>query len=273
MKSSTRIAILTALLLLFNLRGEDLQAQEAPTSETTAQEHATSGLKAFQEKNYREAIREYKIAYKIHPQSWLLYSWAQAERLAGRCRRAVNLYRRYLRSDLNEKQKNAANSGIKSCKVRMEPEEAAPDATVLPDEDTQPNEEGQPEPGQPEPGQPEPQVERETQKVGLGTADTNTSFVYHPLAIAGLVAVGIGGTLLIVAEQEVSRAQDLGQRDDVVEGLNRGTFLRRTGWTVLTIGAAAVATRYLLHRRSKNESQLSISADQTQASLVWLGLF
>lgn len=109
--------------------------QLADSLHAEARPHFVAGMKAFGTKDFRTARTELEIAYKLDPEVPLLFAWAQAERLAGNCPRAVELYQKYLYSDVNKAQADAARTWINECggstrivaKAPPPPSEAPPD--------------------------------------------------------------------------------------------------------------------------------------------------
>jgi hypothetical protein len=80
-----------------------------------ARPHFVTGFRAFNTKDYKTASTEFEAAYKLDPQVPLLFTWAQSERLGGNCPHALELYQRYLYSDINEQQAEFARRWIKEC--------------------------------------------------------------------------------------------------------------------------------------------------------------
>lgn len=81
----------------------------------TAREHRDAGIAEYKAGRYANAIEEFETAYKLDPEPALLFSLAQAERLGGRCRAALEHYERYLASNPNDEQTSAARVGIAWC--------------------------------------------------------------------------------------------------------------------------------------------------------------
>ena len=80
-----------------------------------ARAHFVTGYQAFNEKDFKTASVEFEIAYKIDPEVPLLFTWAQSERLGGNCPHAVDLYQKYLYSDINRDQADYARHWIDAC--------------------------------------------------------------------------------------------------------------------------------------------------------------
>ncbi|MCA9707305.1 MAG: tetratricopeptide repeat protein, partial [Myxococcales bacterium] len=112
-----------------------------------------AGKAAFAEQRYDDAAQSFERAYRRRPEPLLLFVWAQAERLAGRCEQAVPLYRRYLALGPPDDDVEVTRQAIEACGEDPDQPTEPPPA---PDED--------PEGVEPEP-EPEPELEP-----GLGMA-------------------------------------------------------------------------------------------------------
>lgn len=80
-----------------------------------ARAHFVLGYQAFSDKDFETASVEFEIAYKIDPEVPLLFTWAQSERLGGNCPQALELYQKYLYSDINREQADYARHWIDAC--------------------------------------------------------------------------------------------------------------------------------------------------------------
>src|SRR5262245_6980140 len=99
--------------------------------------HADSAARAYAEADYRKAADEYALAYAEHPNSDLLYSWAQAERLAGACAKARELYQRFLGGNPPAAHAALARANMMRCtdaraEVEREPVPLEPSRATLP---------------------------------------------------------------------------------------------------------------------------------------------
>lgn len=70
-------------------------ASQARADDPRANEHFQLGSTAYENKDFSTARREFAAAYELDPSSQNLWSWAQAERMSGRCEEALPLYRKY----------------------------------------------------------------------------------------------------------------------------------------------------------------------------------
>ncbi len=95
-----------AVLVLAALLGQE------PLS---AQEHAARADAQYGREEYAEASVSYATAYESDPNPVYLYGWAQAERRAGNCPQAVELYRQYAALDVSEAAREAAAKNARRC--------------------------------------------------------------------------------------------------------------------------------------------------------------
>src|SRR5215472_10162270 len=88
------IGALAACLLV--VRGALAQA---PPMKPEARAHFERGSRYYDTQLYEEALAEFRAGYLIDPSPDFLYSIAQAERLRGNCKSAVEAYRAFLRTN------------------------------------------------------------------------------------------------------------------------------------------------------------------------------
>jgi tetratricopeptide (TPR) repeat protein len=81
-------AIILVLMMCGRALGDD---------RSDAKAHYKRGLGEYALGNYAEAAKEYEAAFKLVPESALLFNAAQAHRFAGNRERALFLYQNYLR--------------------------------------------------------------------------------------------------------------------------------------------------------------------------------
>ncbi len=101
---------------------------QAPAIEATvdsASDHFSRGATFAQQRDYESASREFEASYKFDPSKDALFAWAQAERLRGNCRRAIELYRQFLQGGgLTDAQSEAAKLNVSRCERVVEEEDA-----------------------------------------------------------------------------------------------------------------------------------------------------
>ncbi len=239
--------------------GSVARADEPPASRPAAKPFIDAGVAAYEAGDYETAIRELEAAHRIDPQPAILYAWAQALRLAGRCAEAIAVYRRYLATDPNAAQTAAAQHGITLCE-RARPAEPAP-AAAPPEApvDTPPD----PARAGPAAGPAtDPSQRRRWYADPLGGA----------LVIGGAASLGAGVGLLVRSSQNRDAAREAVYREDFVELLDTATFQRRLGAVSLTLGAALVAggvVRYVTRRDRPGGVAVAVAG----RALVILGRF
>jgi len=84
-----------------------------------ARAHYERGLELYGEKDYAGAIRELDAGYALDPRREFLFAEAQAHRLAGDCKSAVPLYKKFLATEPDDVQVNAAHIGLGRCAEQM----------------------------------------------------------------------------------------------------------------------------------------------------------
>lgn len=94
---------------------DDRTQQMAQSLNAEARPHFVLGYKAFNAKDYKTATAEFEIAYRLDPEVPLLFTWAQSERLGGNCKHAIELYQKYLYSDINKDQAAFTRERIHEC--------------------------------------------------------------------------------------------------------------------------------------------------------------
>ena len=94
---------------------DDRTQQLARSLNEQARPHFVLGYKAFDAKDYKTATAELEIAYRLDPEVPLLFTWAQSERLGGNCKHALELYQKYLYSDINKDQAAFTRERIREC--------------------------------------------------------------------------------------------------------------------------------------------------------------
>jgi hypothetical protein len=193
-----------------------------------AQLRLDAGLREYQDGNYDRAIKEFEAAYGIDPDPDLLLAWAQAERLAGKCKAAVPRYRRYLDSKPGTEGVALATSGIDLC-VASTPKE-------------RPGECATPELEPPLPWYKNP----------IGGA-----------IVLGVAGIGVGTGFLIAASGNRDLADSAQTSDRFESLLDRATMQRRIGVTIMLFGAALIGggLGYHYFKKSKETSATVVSTD------------
>jgi tetratricopeptide (TPR) repeat protein len=199
-----------------------------------AKEHLERGLAGYTAKDYAGAIKDLRLAYALDPRPEILFAWAQAERLYGRCSQASKLYDRFLKSKPSAQQAAAARTGIERC-------EGQPDTTPADPEDV---EQPAPQPAQEQPEQPPaaapPPPRPRVDAVGLG------------LLGVGVALGAVGGGLLGAGERKAKQLGDVATYDEYADGSGPVRTLRIAGGVLAGVGGALIVgglVKLLVHRR------------------------
>lgn len=187
-----------------------------PAPEYRRNPHFVRGSRAFTAGRFAEAADAFELAYDAAPHTELLWAWAQAVRLAGRCQAAIELYRRYLATDPATTDVEDARSNIRLCG-------GDPDAPVA-IESTPPPPVVPPEADLPPP----PPAPRRPIEDPLG----------HTLTWPGLAIAGAGAAMLSVAHVRRDRAEAAGDEAGYRNALRGAPALSQAGIAVLTVGGA-----------------------------------
>jgi hypothetical protein len=205
--------------------GDRARADEAAGGSPEGKAHVGAAVTAYGVGDYETASHEFASAFALDHDPVLLYAWAQARRLGGRCTEAVKLYKQYLGTHPNASQVDAANTGISICAQAMT---AEPQAHAAP--------------------APRPRADAREQ----------ASWFADPLGGAltagGAAALGTGITFLVLSSHSEAASRRAEFRDQYADLLDEATLRRRIGWAGVGIGAALSIggiVRYATHDRSR----------------------
>ena len=196
-----------------------------------AQVRLDAGLREYDAGHFDRAIKEFEAAFAIDPDPDLLLAWAQAERLAGKCSAAVPRYRRYLESKPGAEGVALARSGIDLC-VQAAPTDRSK--------------------GRPADCAAAPEQQLPWYKNPIGGA-----------IVVGVAGIGVGTGFLIAASGNRDVADHLPTSDAFEARLERATFQRRIGVTILVFGAALIGGGVGYHylRKRKETPATLVSTD------------
>lgn len=201
-----------------------------------ARGHVARGEQQYAAGHFPEAAAEFAQAHALDAQPAYLYRWAQAERRAGNCPVAVQLYRRYLRHELPAENVEAAQKNLARC-GHAEPVDPPP-ATVL-DASSGPQPRGEVEYDRRPPWWQDPAG---VSLVAIGTA--------------GLAAGGVIGG---VAQAHRQRAADATVEERYADHEQRFESLRTAAVVTAAVGAALVVGGVIrwavVARRSRRPGQ------------------
>jgi tetratricopeptide (TPR) repeat protein len=227
------------------------QAAVSAEGQRTAEEHLARGLELYGQKHYTEAVEEFRAGYAINADVRLLYTLAQALRLAGQCTEAVTYYQRFLDSAPSPAQEAAARANLQRCRERASsadaesPREPVPKALETPP----PPAAGTPRP-QTVDGHPVQPNADLVPEAGHGPrpppASTDEASAWYAdilgavLTGGGVVGVGAGVTLLVLANSARIESERL------EHGATQGTYQQHadhldTGRAELVLGGVSTA--------------------------------
>lgn len=201
--------------------------------EKEAQRKLDAGLEEFYAEDFEAAAALFAEAYALEPQPFLLYSWAQAERYANNCPKAVELFERFLRTDPPSEEAQRARQKIVECggiPPRAE-DLAKPDVPPPPALRDDPTAETPPPSVTPSPPPPD---QEPTKPVRPGRA---LIFTGVGIGAFGAAMGATGGFLVVTGEQIREDAPSVGDHDAFVVEMQRGTDRKRTGVIVGSVGA------------------------------------
>ncbi len=205
----------------------------------SAEEHAARADALYAREEFAEASVAYATAYKADPNPNYLYGWAQAERRAGNCAHAVDLYREYVSLDVSEEAREVAAKNVRRCGGDIEPQTPTTETTRPPPPTlvTDP---------QTDPSPPTDDPERSWRSDPLGLA-----------LVSGGGALGVASLVLAVDSAQQRRlADDADIEAQYARKLNRANKTRTAGIVCGSLaGVALVAgvVRLVLVSRSEEE--------------------
>jgi tetratricopeptide (TPR) repeat protein len=223
----------------------DAPGPPSPEAAEDAARADAEGRRHFEAGNFAEAAALYARAHAQDPRPIYLYHWAQAERRAGNCPVAAQLYRRYLEYDVGPENEAAAKKNLARCGYADEPVDTV-----------------------------EPAVPVDEAKVGTPSGPAprdRNAWLRDPW---GITLVGLGGGGLLAAailgggsSAQLDRAGEATVEDDYARHADRAGTLRVAAIATGAIGAALLVggiTRWLLVRRRDRR------AAQSTTSLVMI---
>ena len=200
-----------------------------------AREHFAAAKDAFDRDDYAAAIPELKAAYAIEPNPMLLYSWAQAERLNGDCKRAIELYGRFIDTEPSEESKQLAEVNILECEAELgdgppppPPPANADDLTDGDDEATATDDDEHDDDAQDEdPPDDKPMTWKR-------------DWVGWTLTSLGLVTVGTGGIVFALGRRQAVEAPDASTESAYLLEADASRRKQRAGGIVAAVGGGVL---------------------------------
>jgi hypothetical protein len=205
-----------------------------------AKPHVDSGVRAYSAGDYATAIDELSLAYSLDPAPKVLFAWAQALRLAGRCPDALARYKQYLGTGPSELDGAAATTGIALCEQIVQQQQAELDRKAH-------------EPPE-RPPAPQPWYRDTFGGVLVG---------------GGVVGMSVGVTYLVLARHSLDASAQEPFRDRFIDLIDEATLRRRIGYTALGIGAALAVTGVVRYVWIRHTTATVAVAPQTAALVVY----
>jgi len=176
---------------------------DEPKLAPEAKAHLDKGLELYGQKKFVEAIDEFEQGYAIDPKPSILYALAQAERLDGRCTKAIDHYQQFLDTQPAPEREAAARANLARCKDLLAakappetpPAEPAPAATPAP---------------APTPAPIAPVPPPTADRAPVETSPWYTDTFGDVLTGTGIVALGVGSYFFFVSRHNESVAQSEG---------------------------------------------------------------
>lgn len=86
-----------------------------------AKKKLAHGLELYRDEDYDAAAAEFADAYQLSERPDILFAWAQAARMAGRCQLAAKLYERFIETSKHSEDARAARKARGLCQDREPP--------------------------------------------------------------------------------------------------------------------------------------------------------
>jgi hypothetical protein len=204
-----------------------------------ADDEVTQALLEFRASHFRAAARRFQVAYSLDPRPDLLFSVAQSERLAGRCRAARQSYLAFLETNPAPAKQEAARSARQRCEPNLRP------GLVMPEEaEPAPSHPQLVAPAAPPPPAP-PTVVVVTQPAPPPPPRRKwyADWVGATLLASGAAVIGVGGTVWGLGNEYVAGVNGARSYDDYVrrlDGLAGAQAEQRVGVSFVAIGGAMV---------------------------------
>ena len=215
-----------------------LLALLGPAEDAEYDGHLQRAEAAFSEGQFDDAAEALKAAYELSPQDDVLFNWANAERLAGRCDRAVELYDRYLGAAAEDVAQGDAVSKeyVAVAEQRRAECEEAIDAEPTPAAEPQRTPVQDPEPIPTVDRPPPPATQPDRAPASPWWRDR----IGWSLTGVGLAVAGAGGGLLGAAFSREPDPNGGGLHADYIDSVDSASRLEIAGWSLLAVGSAAI---------------------------------
>jgi tetratricopeptide (TPR) repeat protein len=202
------------------------------------------GEKKFRDKDYAAAIAAFDAGYALDPQPIFLYDKAQAQRLSGDCRGAIESYKAFLATNPPANEASRARKNIENCEALLPP----PPLEPITDD---------------EPAAAPPVAQPDRSPAPLQSVITEEKAWWHDrvgltLVTTGVVALGVGAGFAIAARQaaaDTALARDVDEWSD-----HRATWHRDRIIAGVAAGAGAALVTLAVIRFSVHDRTVRIAA-------------
>lgn len=239
-----------------------------------AKAHFNKALEYYKAEDWAAASAEFEAAYEDTPSPDLLYAWGQSERKRGECRKALELFRKFLDSGPSEESVEAANTLIASCEEEIEREGPAVVPPPPPSGDGDGDGEG-PEP-RPEPDPAEPEGPAAPEGVDDGSKKPwGRDPAGATLTAIGSVFVVTGAGLLAVGGAQGSSAQEAADYGGFRIERERSIALTVTGGVVGGIGLGLLIggiVRYSIVAKQAKQGSKTARAPSSRPRIDGVGM-
>ncbi len=211
------------------------EAEPPLLTEPTAQAALDTGIKHFYAEDFDRAAAAFAEAYAIEPRPFLLYSWAQAERYAEHCDKAISLFERFLSTTPPGTEAAKARKSIVECGGIPPADVPTPSAprTVPP-------------PPRVDPPSPPPEPPATAPSAGPSHRRNQAGLIVGvSLAAVGTATAATGGILLAGGRRIRSDAPGAETQQAYVGALERGERRQVTGAALIGVGAALLVSGIL----------------------------
>jgi hypothetical protein len=237
MRSVLALALVLGSALPMRVAAEPSRAPSHDLENPEAIEYLERAQGHFNDGNYVAAAAELEAAYAIEPSPKLLYAWAQAERYAGNCEKAVPLYEQFIATGPDEEGLRAAAEKISECD-EAETKEPGPKST-----------------------------KSETKE----DADPSIKPAYRDWLGATFVGLGVatgvaGGVLLGIGRREVVTSPGAPSEDDYFDEVAAGRNKYTAGIALASVGGAFILAGIIRYsvlaakNRKQRKAQTSLLA-------------
>jgi tetratricopeptide (TPR) repeat protein len=212
------------------------------------------GEKKFRDKDYAAAIAAFDAGYALDPQPIFLYDKAQAQRLSGDCRGAIESYKAFLATSPPANEASRARKNIENCEAVLPP--LAPEPIVA---------------EQPEPATRAAAADR---RPPLQAVITEEKAWWHDrvgltLVTTGVVALGVGAGFAIAARQaaaDTALARDVDEWSD-----HRATWHRDRIIAGVAAGAGAALVTLAAIRFSTHDRTVRVATTSSGGAVFAVG--